>query len=175
MKTKIQPINLIPQRQKKFTEKVVYFLLHYLRYILVLTQIVVIFVFFLRFKIDQEVIDLEESFNQKQEILKLATPILDEAQAFSRQEKDIGLLLDSQILVLADINYVLTNIPSAITLLDFTRDSEKITVKGRAISAAAIKQLFQKFQSDKKYKNVVIHDVVGVPSQGYEFSLEIMF
>ncbi|MFS8159061.1 MAG: hypothetical protein ACMG6E_02395, partial [Candidatus Roizmanbacteria bacterium] len=90
MKTKLQQINLIPHKEKKFAEKVVYFLLHYLRYILVITQIVVILVFFLRFKIDQNVIDLEESYNQKQEILKLASPILDEAQAVSLKEKDIS-------------------------------------------------------------------------------------
>ena len=68
-------INLFPVSERTFSEKVLYFSLHYLRYIIVLTQITVIAVFFFRFKVDQEIIDLKEKVTQKQEIFKITKPL----------------------------------------------------------------------------------------------------
>ena len=61
-------INLITRRKEKVVDKVIYFVMNYLRYILVITQIIVIGVFFYRFKIDQEMVDLQEAVQQKKEI-----------------------------------------------------------------------------------------------------------
>lgn len=40
-------INLLPKEKNKLTDKILHFLLYYFRYIIVITQIVVIAVFFL--------------------------------------------------------------------------------------------------------------------------------
>ena len=69
-------INLLQEKEKDISGKIIYFALHYLRYILVVTQIVVIAVFFYRFKIDQEVIDLRDELKQKQEIVQVSSPLL---------------------------------------------------------------------------------------------------
>ena len=44
-------INLITKRKEKAVDKVIYFVMNYLRYILVITQIVVIGVFFYNLKL----------------------------------------------------------------------------------------------------------------------------
>ncbi|PJB87766.1 hypothetical protein CO083_05355, partial [Candidatus Roizmanbacteria bacterium CG_4_9_14_0_8_um_filter_34_12] len=60
-------INLLLPKEKNWLDKVIYFGLNYLRYILVITQTVIIMVFFYRFKIDQEIVDLKDAVKQKQE------------------------------------------------------------------------------------------------------------
>ena len=62
-------INLLLPKEKNWLDKVIYFGLNYLRYILVITQTVIIMVFFYRFKIDQEIVDLKDAVKQKQEII----------------------------------------------------------------------------------------------------------
>jgi len=80
-------INLLPKKEKDFVDRGIYFALHYLRYVLVLTQIVVIAVFFYRFQIDQEIIDLKDELTQKQEIVAVSAPLLSEAQVVDVKTK----------------------------------------------------------------------------------------
>ena len=67
-------INLLQEKEKDISGKIIYFALHYLRYILVVTQIVVIAVFFYRFKIDQEVIDLRDELKQNRRSSRCRAP-----------------------------------------------------------------------------------------------------
>lgn len=78
-------INLLPQKETPLTEKIVYFALNYLRYIIVITQLVVIAVFFYRFQIDQKIIDLKESVDQKKEILQIVLPLLNQASNIDKK------------------------------------------------------------------------------------------
>lgn len=61
------------------TDRVFYFVFHYFRYILVLTQICVVGVFFYRFTVDQGIIDTKEAINQKVAMLKVVGGIVNEA------------------------------------------------------------------------------------------------
>src|SRR3989338_3791905 len=95
-------INLFARKKKSFADKLLFFLLHYFRYIIVITQIVVIGVFFYRFRVDQKIIDLKESFRSKQQILALTVPLIDEAQATQDSAGKIQKLLDKQSKFLTD-------------------------------------------------------------------------
>ena len=83
-------INLIGNKNNKkgVISKLNYFFFNYFRYILVLTQLVVISVLFFRFSIDQSIIDLKESINQQEEVLKAVKPILDETQRVDLKLKE---------------------------------------------------------------------------------------
>ena len=60
-------INLLSKRLNKqsFLKKLNYFTYNYLRYILVITQLVVMSVLFFRFSIDQRIIDLKDEIYQQ--------------------------------------------------------------------------------------------------------------
>ena len=62
------------------TDRVFYFVFHYFRYILVLTQICVVGVFFYRFTVDQGIIDTKEAINQKVAMLRVVGGIVNEAK-----------------------------------------------------------------------------------------------
>ncbi|MFS8159648.1 MAG: PilN domain-containing protein, partial [Candidatus Roizmanbacteria bacterium] len=73
----------------------------------------------------------------------------------------------------ADFDFVLSSIPKEIILTDFSRDEISMSIKGKADNAKVIKSFFDKLSQNKKYKVVIINDVVGSPSQGYDFSISI--
>ena len=105
-------INLLKEKEKDISGKIIYFALHYLRYILVVTQIVVIVVFFYRFKIDQEVIDLRDELKQKQEIVQVSNPLLKEAQAIDLKTREIKDILDKQSSFQQMLSYFLSVFPN---------------------------------------------------------------
>ena len=67
-------INLLEKKDIGLLDKLTFFGLNYLRYIIVVTQLIVIGVFFYRFQIDQRIIDLKEAVEQKREIVKIVLP-----------------------------------------------------------------------------------------------------
>jgi len=64
-------INLLEKKEQSLLDRLTFFGLNYLRYIIVITQLVVIGVFFYRFQIDQRIIDLKEGVEQKKEIVNI--------------------------------------------------------------------------------------------------------
>lgn len=166
-------INLLPKKEKHLREKFLYFALHYFRYIIVLTQIVVISVFFFRFYIDQQIIDLKEKFQQKQQILTITYPLIQEAKALETKTKEAKHIMTSQQLFLATISYVFSRThPSA--LLDSVKYTEEfITLKGSASSISAIRSMQTKLLQSGKFKAVTAKDVSRQSEQAYNFIILI--
>lgn len=165
-------INLLFKKELKFFERIIYFSLHYLRYIIILTQIVVIGVFFYRFKIDQDIVDLKEEISQKEEILKTTIPLIKEAKLIESESKQIGGVLDSQEEFLSHLNYLFSIIPQKIVLNKFSKEGDKIQLNGVAADVEIIKLLSQKIKNDKKFKNVNITQVTKT-AFGFEFLISL--
>lgn len=64
-------------------DTLMFFVFHYFRYILVITQIVVVSVFFFRFTVDQGIIDGKENIAQKTAMLRVTSGIVKEAEAYA--------------------------------------------------------------------------------------------
>lgn len=165
-------INLLPEKSKGFTEKVLYFALHYLRYIVVITQIVVISVFFFRFTIDQQIVDLKERVNQKQEIIKLTRPIVVEAAEVSEKMEFVKKQLVMQNTFLERLDSIFTVIPKEIVLFDFDVNEKNIAFKGRSSTVEAVRYLHAALQKKKVFKTVRI-DTVVKSQDGFVFSMVV--
>lgn len=165
-------INLLPEKSRSFTEKVLYFALHYLRYIIVITQIVVITVFFYRFTIDQQIVDLKEKVNQKQEIIKITAPIVVEAAQISGKMSYIQKQITTQDLFLARITTVFSTIPKEISLFDFEVTEKHVLLKGKSITIEAVRYIHAVLQKKPGFKKVRI-DTVVKDQMGFIFSMVI--
>jgi Tfp pilus assembly protein PilN len=165
-------INLLKKKKLTLLDKIIYFFLHYLRYVVVLTQIVVIAVFFYRFKIDQEIIELKESVDEKQEIIKVTNPLVEEAQAIDFKSNQIGKIINNQTQFIADFNYILSIIPQKITLNKLEIDSSAIKLSGIATDLDAIKLLYERIKKDEKFKDVAINKLSKIDF-GFEFLILI--
>lgn len=165
-------INLIQKKTQNLADKLIYFFLHYLRYIIVLTQIVVIGVFFFRFQIDQEIIDLKESIEQKQEILKVTRSLVDDAANLSRKVEKAKQILASQDKFLQDKRTIFSIIPQEIILNKFIMEDKRVQVSGLSNSIAMIKSFSDKLKANRQFKTITIESVTK-SSQGFEFAINI--
>src|SRR3989344_4294266 len=127
-------INLIPKQKKTLLDKLMFFLLHYFRYIIVLTQIVVISVFFARFSLDQEIVDLKESFTDKQAILEITKPLIQEAEAYVVKQNNAKVILTVQKQFIDDFTYILSIIPQDTSLASHQKDNDSIKIHGKNVS-----------------------------------------
>lgn len=167
-------INLLQHKRKPIAliDKLIFFALHYLRYIIIITQIIVIGVFFYRFTIDQQVIDLKESVNQKQEIIHIALPIVQEAKAFEVKTTAIKKILDQQNQFSVHFDYIVSIIPESIIITTLNLTAQGITLAGNAPEINSIRALYERVKKDKKFKNVSLEEITKDESL-FTFSINI--
>lgn len=152
-------INLLPEKERDFLDKSIYFVLHYLRYVLVITQIVVISVFFYRFKIDQEIIDLKDELTQKQEIVAVSDPLLKQAEIVDLKTKQIREVLISQAQFSESFTYFLDTFPLNLTIKRL--DIRGGTFKFDAITTnpETIRSYLARLRQDKRFKEIVLGSI----------------
>lgn len=152
-------INLLPEKERDFLDKGIYFVLHYLRYVLVITQIVVISVFFYRFKIDQEIIDLKDELQQKQEIVAVSDPLLKQAEIVDLKTKQIREILVSQAQFSESFTYFLDTFPLHLTI-------KRLDVRGGVYKFDAttsdpetVRSYIARLKQDKRFKEIVLGSI----------------
>jgi len=165
-------INLLPEKEVSFIDKIMYFALNYLRYIIVITQLVVIGVFFYRFQIDQKIIDLKESVDQKKEIVEIVLPLIQEASKIDQKSKEINFVLEKQKIFDGMIKYLVSVFPETITLtnLELTEDSLKIT--GVASNPKHLQAFFNLLKKDNNFSNVEFSSIKKTET-GYIFIMKL--
>ena len=147
-------INLLPEKERDFLDKGIYFLLHYLRYILVITQIVVIVVFFYRFKIDQEVIDLKDELQQKQEIVAVSDPLLKQAQTIDQNTKQIREILTDQAQFSESFTYILNTFPLQLTIKSLAIADGKYSFSATTTNPEIVRSYVARLTKDKRFSDV---------------------
>lgn len=152
-------INLFPKKEKSISERVIYFALNYLRYILVITQIVVIGVFFYRFKIDQEIIDLKDELTQKQEIVLVSNPLLKEAQGADRKIKEIKAIIGKQDLVKQMIDYFLSIFPEKIKLNRLNVTENSLDFESTCSDPRIIKIFYDRLKKEKRFTKIELGSI----------------
>ncbi len=166
-------INLMSGTEAPFTERVVYFFLNYLRYIIIITQLVVIGVFFYRFQIDQHIVDLKESVDQKKEIVQVVVPLLQQAETIDQRSNEAQKIFNEQDGFNKMIQYFLSQFPASITLthMEFTNDS--ITATGNSINPHDLQSFYMLLKQDKKFGEVNFPSLKKTAT-GYTFQLNLI-
>ncbi len=165
-------INLLPEKKTSLLDKAMYFSLNYLRYIIVITQLVVIGVFFYRFQIDQRIIDLKESVDQKKEIVEIVLPLLQEASRIDKKSTEIENIIKKQEKFDSMVEYLLSVFPETVTLtsLESLEDSLKIT--GNAGDAKQLQAFFTLLKKEGKFSSVEFKSIKKTES-GYSFIMSL--
>ncbi len=161
-------INLLPEKERDFIDKSIYFVLHYLRYVLVITQIVVISVFFYRFKIDQEIIDLKDELQQKQEIVAVSDPLLKEAEIVDLKTKQIRQVLVDQAQFAESFSYFLDTFPLHLTIKRLDIRGGVFKFESTTTDPETIRIYLTKLRQDKRFKTIVLG---GIRRTGADFSV----
>lgn len=149
-------INLLPQNKKKLSDKFFYFILHYFRYIIVITQIFVISVFFYRFYIDNKILKLKEKYKQNQQILTITYGIVEEAQALEDKSNKVRLILDEQEKFHQLYNFTTNSIPPQITINALSFENNVVSLEAISETSKAIITFKEKLQASDKFEQVSI-------------------
>lgn len=152
-------INLLPEKEKSFEEKIIYFAFNYLRYIIVITQLIVISVFFYRFQIDQQVIDLRESVEQKKEIIQIVLPLISETKRIDKKTNEIINILKKQDSFRSSINYLFSIIPESIVLTNIEIKNESFKIVGNAKNSKELQFFLNRLKKDKKFKVIKLKNI----------------
>lgn len=165
-------INLIVGRKGGLVERILYFALHYLRYVLVITQIVVLGVFFYKFKIDQQIIDLKEAVEQKKEIVAISEPLIKEARIVDFKINQIRTIVDQQELFSESLSYLFSLFPQAITLnkLDITDSS--IRMEGITTDINTLRIFYLRLKKEDRFKKIELASIKKADT-GFEFRLSL--
>ncbi len=165
-------INLIGEKKRGFFDSLLYFFMNYLRYILVITQLVVIGVLFFRFRVDQNIIDLKDSIDQKKQIVAVVAPLLGEAEKVDYQVKEVKTVLQAQSTFASMTNYLLSQFPASITLTAFSIEADKVSLTGSATNPKDIQLFYTKLKKDANFAKVELSNLKR-DRTGYAFILEL--
>ena len=165
-------INLIEKKEVSLLDRLTFFGLNYLRYIIVITQLVVIGVFFYRFQIDQRIIDLKEGVDQKKEIVIIVLPLLNEASKIDKKTLIVEDILLQQKKFSEMIDYFLTSFPETITLTNMEIKGELIKITGDAINAQHLQAFYNLLKKENKFQIVNLQSIKKSET-GYNFVLQL--
>ncbi len=165
-------INLLTLKKETLADRFIYFALNYLRYILVITQIVVIIVFFVKFKVDQDIVDLKESVSQKEEIISVSSPLVAEAKSLDHKLKEAKIIIGKQNNLLGEMNYVLSIFPADLFLYTMNIEGTSVVLDGTSQNPNAIKAFYERLQKDNKFKTVTLKNIRKTEA-GLRFNLEL--
>ncbi len=165
-------INLFPEKEKNASDKIIYFAFHYLRYILVITQFVAICVFFYRFKVDQEIVDLKDKLSQRQSIVESTSELVNRVQEIDAKMKQVQLVLDEQKNFQVQYTYTLSQIPQEILIENFQMTADSIDIDGTADTVDPIKKMYDGLQADNKY-NIIDLSTIEKGENRFSFSLHL--
>lgn len=144
-------INLFPEKEKDLSEKLVYFGMHYLRYILVITQFVAICVFFFRFKVDQEIVDLKDTLSQKSSIVESTSLLMGRIEEIDKKMKTIESVLADQETFKDRYTYVITKLPPEIRIESLSISDEGIDIQGVSEQADSIKVFYDDLEKGNRF------------------------
>lgn len=165
-------INLLQDKEKPFLEKVVFFGLNYLRYIVVITQLIVIIVFFYRFQLDQEVIDLREEVDQKKEIIQVVLPLLNEAVRIDKKTDEIEKILKTQNKFKEMISYVFSLIPQSVRLTNVEVKNQSLDLVGNIDDPQQFQAFFKTLKNDNKFKSIELKSIKKTET-GFIFNINL--
>ncbi len=165
-------VNLLSEKRQSSIERITYFSLHYLRYILVITQFVTICVFFYRFKVDQEIVDTRDLLMQKKAIVDSTSTLLEKVKELDGKIKNIKGLYTKQDAMEQVYSYFFQNLPTDLEISSLTIAPDGIKSEGSTVNIESIRGFYDKLQTDKKFKSVSLRNVTKTET-GYDFTLEL--
>lgn len=129
-------INLLPQEEfeKKTLGKFLLWALTAGRWIVVITNIIVLAAFFSRFKLDSDVADLKEEIRTKQAVILASASFEKDFRALQNRLSSIEKIENNQLNVVNLVSSVSSSIPADVVLTSFSFKEDSLSLSGIALS-----------------------------------------
>jgi len=172
-------INLLPKTEfeKSYWGKFLKWSLSSGRYIIILTEMVVILAFLSRFKLDRDLLDLSESISGKVNILEATYPV---EQSFLVTQSRLNQA--KEVLSFAPIpsdllNHITDHVPAGMSIINLTAaySSQTVTLSVNALSEQELGQFAALITQDKTWNSINIQSVSTTAGQGVTASIILSF
>ncbi|MEI6326627.1 MAG: PilN domain-containing protein [Candidatus Roizmanbacteria bacterium] len=164
-------INLFPHSSHNSIDRLRYFGTHYLRFVLIFTQLIVIGVFMFRFSFDQQIVDEKQKLAQKLAIIEATKPLRADLEKKQTVIKQIQSIFSAQDTWKEQVAYVRSIFPKNASLTRLTLDTKTVQLSGSTDTRMIVQQLFQKLTNDKKFKSVKLDQFTRDINGKYQFAI----
>jgi len=164
-------INLFPHSKHHTIERLKYFGTHYLRFLLVITQLIVICVFMYRFSIDQQIVDEKQKLSQKLAIIEATKTLRADLEKKQTSIKQIQMIFTMQDVWRDQVTYIRSVFPKKATLKLLTVNEKSIQLSGSTDTRLIVQQLYQKITNEKKFKSVKLDQFTRDVDGMYQFTI----
>lgn len=154
-------INLIIKEQlgDSISEQFLGWILTYGRYIIIITQIIVLSVFFFRFKIDRDHTDLKELVTQKQAIVESLSDFETEIRRVQGRLTNIRAISVNQDVLIKVIKFLQQRAPADTTFTSLILTTDKISFQATSGNLRSFSYMLRQIQQDKKFSEVTLQDM----------------
>lgn len=154
------------------SEQFLSWILTYGRYIIIITQIIVLSVFFFRFKIDRDHTDLKELVTQKQAILESLTDLETEIRRIQGRLANIQTISAHQDSILKVIRFLQQRSPTDTTYTNLILNSDRISFLASSGNLRSFSYMLRQLQQDKKFSEVTLQDMNRKANGRIDFKIE---
>lgn len=170
-----KPLNLLPKSELERTVwgRGLKWALSGGRYIVILTEMVVIIAFLSRFKLDQDMSDLGERINGKKSVLEVQSTT--EAK-FRRVQDKINLAKEVKNEEIEKEGIFLAleaDVPPGVRLQNLKIDKNVVTFSAQATSEADLTEFLRRGSLDAKWKEIELTSITAGTQPGVDFIMKL--
>jgi len=175
LKAPTATIEFIPQEDWERTSfgKFLKWLLNIGRWIVIITEFIVVLAFLSRFKLDRDLTNLNEQIRQKQAIINSSSILEKEFRFLQKRLNTIESLQKSQIEAQQVLDIFTELTPVGIQLSNFNYANQKISLTASANSEIAFAGFLKNLKDSPKFKSVDISKVSTNEEKGGEIIFNI--
>ncbi len=164
-------INLLKKKGSSFVTELSLFFNSYAKYIIIITQLIVLGVFFVKIVLDQTIIDLKDSIDQKNQIILTSDPMIQNNNSLVSK-----LTFLDTLVVNTDTHYTifttaLVNTPRSVILDNISLSPRQVSVSGSTYEVLDIKRFQLNIQ--KKLGRPIKIDKINKEANLYFFEIII--
>lgn len=166
-------INFIEKKSgdESFSSQMLSWVFTYGRYIIIITQIVVLSVFFLRFRLDRDHADLKESVAQKQAILESVSDLETEIRRLQAKIANIKTTATNQDLPVKLLRFLQDNTPTDTSYSTISLSDNTVVFTATSGSLRSFSALLKKLQQDNRFTEVILEDIQRKKTGRIEFKI----
>lgn len=146
--------------------------LTYGRYIIIVVQIFVLSVFFLRFKLDRDHTDLQEAVSQKQALVQSVSDLENEIRRIQKKLTDIRSITTDSDITLKLLRYLEDNTPVDTIYSTLSYSNSSIRFIASAKNLKNFNFLLRKIQENNNFSDVLLEDLVRKADGRVEFRIQ---
>lgn len=167
-------INLIGEEDLSHTPqgRIVQWAMTYGRYIMILTEVVVLGAFVSRFTLDRKLTDLKEEIAQKQAIIEANTELETQVRTVQSQIEQVKKFIDGQAQPKNTLNLVESFLPLDVYLESLDIKQNALNANATAKSTSGFAQLLANLKALKQISSVTIGSIMRTPLVGIQFDIK---